>query len=74
VNRNGNSRNFFISATATDNVGVVEADVRVNGVLLATFVDIYTATVRLTPGLSTVMVTARDAAGHVSTESRTVEF
>jgi hypothetical protein len=74
VNHNGNSRNFFVSATATDNVGVASAEVRVDGVLLASFVDIYTATIRLARGQHTVTVTAIDEAGNVATESRTVEF
>ncbi len=72
IAQNGKSPNSTVTVQATDNVGVVRVEFRVNGGLIATdTASPYTATVQMkAKGTYTLEVRAVDAAGNTATATR----
>jgi len=75
VRHNGNSKNFGVVASATDDVGVVRVTLSLDGrgeaPMGLTASDTWSATVGVSFGAHTITVFAYDAAGNVGSTSKT---
>jgi hypothetical protein len=69
VQQSGRSPQYSLALSATDNIGVVRTEIRVDGVLVTTGPSVRT---KLAPGTHTIAGAAWDAAGNVGTTSQVV--